>query len=82
MQLNLINNYLFNYDDWWNDGKANLAGIVYRVENDMIYTVEGNSTDDGVREKIYINNTVIFGYGVSIYWFTWKCRKYGAKLTF
>lgn len=53
--------------DWENDGKANHVGIVEKVENGNIYTVEGNSTDDGVREKIYINNKVIFGYGVPVY---------------
>lgn len=54
--------------DWENDGKANHVGIVDHVENDMIYTVEGNSTDDGVRQKIYfMNSPVIYGFGVPNY---------------
>lgn len=52
--------------DWEQDGKFNHVGIVDHVENGMIYTVDGNSTDDGVREKIYISNKVIFDYGISI----------------
>ena len=54
--------------DWEQDGKPNHVGIVNHVENGMIYTVEGNSTDDGVRKKIYfIDSPVIYGFGVPNY---------------
>lgn len=54
--------------DWEVDGKPNHVGIVEKVENGKIYTVEGNSTDDGCREKEYsINSNVIFGFGLPAY---------------
>ena len=50
--------------DWEPDGKPNHVGIVTKVENDRIYTVEGNSSD-AVREKNYAaNSNHIFGFGV------------------
>ena len=54
--------------DWENDGKANHVGIVEKVENGKVYTVEGNSTDDGCRQQEYtIDSNVIFGYGTPVY---------------
>lgn len=54
--------------DWENDGKPNHVGIVEKVENGKVYTVEGNSTDDGCRQKEYdIKSSVIFGYGTPAY---------------
>ena len=53
--------------DWENDGKANHTGIVEKVEDNVIYTVEGNS-DDAVKERKYdIISNEIFGYGVPKY---------------
>ena len=50
--------------DWEPDGKPNHVGIVTKVENGRIYTVEGNSSD-AVREKNYAaNSNHIFGFGV------------------
>lgn len=50
--------------DWEPDGKSNHVGIVTKVENGRIYTVEGNS-GDAVREKNYAaNSNHIFGFGV------------------
>lgn len=54
--------------DWEVDEKANHVGIVEKVENGIIHTVEGNSTNDSCREKQYdINSKVIFGFGVPAY---------------
>ena len=54
--------------DWEVDGKVNHVGIVEKVENGKVYTVEGNSTDDTCRQKEYsINSKVIFGYGTPAY---------------
>lgn len=54
--------------DWESDGKPNHVGIVDHVENGMIYTIEGNSTDGGVRKKIYfMNSLLIYGFGVPNY---------------
>ena len=50
--------------DWEPDGKPNHVGIVTKVENSYIYTVEGNSSD-AVREKQYsANSNKIYGFGV------------------
>ena len=50
----------------WNDnGSANHVGIVEKVENNVVYTIEGNSTDDMCRQKEYsINSKFILGYGI------------------
>lgn len=54
--------------DWEVDGKVNHVGIVEKVENGKVYTIEGNSTDDTCRQKEYsINSKVIFGYGIPAY---------------
>ena len=50
------------------DGKVNHVGIVEKVENNRVYTVEGNSNEDTGRQKDYdINSKVIFGYGTPAY---------------
>ena len=56
--------------DWTdsNDGKADHVGIVEKVENGKVYTVEGNSTGDTCRQKEYsIDSSVILGYGTPMY---------------
>ena len=54
--------------DWEVDGKPNHVGIVEKAENGYIYTIEGNSTDDGCRAKKYsINSDVIYGFGLPAY---------------
>lgn len=54
--------------DWEVDGTPSHVGIVEKVENGKVYTVEGNSTDDGCRQKGYdINSSVIMGYGTPAY---------------
>ena len=54
--------------DWEVDGNVNHVGIVEKVENGKVYTVEGNSTNDTCRQKEYdINSKYIFGYGTPAY---------------
>ena len=54
--------------DWEVDGNVNHVGIVEKVENGKVYTVEKNSTDDMCRQKEYdINSKYIFGYGTPAY---------------
>lgn len=51
--------------DWEVDGKPNHVGIVEKVENNVVYTIEGNSTNDECRQKEYtLFNEIIYGYGV------------------
>lgn len=53
--------------DWENDGKTDHVGIVDRVENGIVYTVEGNS-GDACRQKSYtIGSSLIYGYGIPLY---------------
>lgn len=50
--------------DWEPDGNPNHVGIVTKVENGYIYTVEGNSSD-AVRERSYsANSNHIYGFGI------------------
>lgn len=56
--------------DWAdsNDGKADHVGIVEKVENDTVYTIEGNTRGDMCKENHYkINSSVILGYGTPEY---------------
>ena len=55
----------------WDGGLLDHVGVVTRVENGKVYTIEGNSggagnADGYVREKVYTlkNNAYIAGYGV------------------
>ena len=60
----LIQPGMIIFFDWEPDGKPNHVGIVTKVENGYIYTVEGNS-NDAVREKQYsANSNHIFGFGI------------------
>ena len=54
--------------DWEEDGSVDHVGIVIKVENNKIYTVEGNSTDDMCRQLEYnVNSNIIYGYGTPVY---------------
>lgn len=54
--------------DWEVDGQVNHVGIVEKVENNTIYTIEGNSLNDTCRERKYaIGSNIIFGYGTPKY---------------
>ena len=54
--------------DWEVDGTVSHVGIVEKVENGRVYTVEGNSTNDTCRQKDYsLSSNVIFGYGTPQY---------------
>lgn len=53
--------------DWDSDGTTDHVGLVERVENGRVYTVEGNS-GDMVRQSSYpIGYANIYGYGVPSY---------------
>lgn len=53
--------------DWQGDGKTDHVGIVDRVENDIVYTVEGNSGDACKQNHYIIGSKSIYGYGTPIY---------------
>lgn len=50
--------------DWESDGTPDHVGIVEKVENGIIYTIEGNSNDQCKRNTYAIGNSVIHGYGI------------------
>ncbi|MGF7018849.1 hypothetical protein M2145_002632 [Lachnospiraceae bacterium PF1-21] len=50
--------------DWENDGTTDHVGLVEKVENGRVYTIEGNS-DDACRQMNYtVGSSLIYGYGV------------------
>lgn len=58
--------------DWETDsdgrnGNADHVGIVEKVENGRVYTVEGNSSDSCRRRDYDINSLDILGYGIPLY---------------
>lgn len=62
------------YFDWDNkgssgpqDGLADHVGIVEKVENGMVYTVEGNSGDSCRERRYSIGHYEIYGYGTPAY---------------
>ena len=53
--------------DWEGDGETDHVGIVERVENGTVYTVEGNSGDTCRQNSYAIGSSVIYGYGIPAY---------------
>ncbi len=53
--------------DWDSDGESDHVGIVEKVENGIVYTVEGNSGDSCRINQYTVGNSKILGYGVSQY---------------
>ncbi len=50
--------------DWEQDGRADHVGIVEKVEDDKIYTIEGNSGNQVKSRNYKINSRDIYGYGL------------------
>lgn len=53
--------------DWENDGIADHVGIVKFVENNMIYTVEGNIGDMCAERSYTLESPYISGFGLPMY---------------
>ena len=53
--------------DWEVDGESDHVGIVEYVEDGIVHTVEGNSSDSCRRRSYSINSSVIVGYGTPAY---------------
>lgn len=51
--------------DWQGDGTADHIGIVEKVENGKVYTIEGNSSDSVKRNVYNLGDSKIDGYVVS-----------------
>lgn len=55
-----VGDQIFFYDS---KGEINHTGIVYKVEGDYVYTVEGNSGDEVKTHRYAASNKKIAGYG-------------------
>ena len=54
--------------DWEVNGRLDHVGMVEKVENGKVYTLEGNSNGDTSRAKEYpLNSKYINGYGIPNY---------------
>ena len=50
--------------DWNGDGKADHVGIVERVTDGTIHTIEGNADDECRRTSYHVGHGNILGFGV------------------
>lgn len=55
------------YFDWNSDGHTEHIGIVERVENGTVYTIEGNSSNRCAERHYSVGARDIYGYGVPAY---------------
>lgn len=53
--------------DWESDGLADHVGIVEKIENGLVYTVEGNSGDVCAERRYTFGIAPIYGYGLPLY---------------
>ena len=53
--------------DWESDGLADHVGIVEKVEDGLIYTVEGNTGDTCAERRYHVGNAPIYGFGCPSY---------------
>ena len=49
--------------DWESDGDPDHVGIVEKVDDNYVYTIEGNSSNECKIKKYSINSKKIYGYG-------------------
>lgn len=53
--------------DWEQDGHSDHVGIVEKVSNGKVYTIEGNSNNRVQKQNYKLNSKVIYGYGTPQY---------------
>ena len=53
--------------DWESDGLADHVGIVERVEDSTIYSVEGNAADRCMENRYTLGEDPVYGFGVPSY---------------
>ena len=53
--------------DWEGDGMADHVGIVDRVEDGVVYSIEGNANDRCIENSHYLGASPIYGYGCPAY---------------
>ena len=57
----------FDWDDGGQDGSSDHVGIVEKMENGRIYTIEGNSVDSRRQNSYPVGYCEIYGYGTPAY---------------
>ena len=57
----------FDWDDGGQDGSSDHVGIVEKVENGRVYTIEGNSGDSCRQNSYPVGYYEIYGYGSPAY---------------
>lgn len=57
----------FDWDDGGQDGSSDHVGIVEKVENGRVYTIEGNSGDSCRQNSSPVGYYEIYGYGTPAY---------------
>lgn len=55
------------YFDWNGDGHTEHVGIVEKVENGTVYTVEGNASNTCAQRHYPVGSSKIYGYGIPAY---------------
>lgn len=58
-----ISSSLTGMDEYGQDGNSNHVGIVEKVEDGVVYTVEGNSSDMCQENRYTVGYYEILGYG-------------------
>ena len=53
--------------DWESDGLADHIGIVEKVEDGLIYTVEGNTGDVCAERRYTLGSAPVYGFGLPLY---------------
>ena len=53
--------------DWESDGLADHVGIVEKVENGLIYTIEGNTGDVCAERRYTLGSPPVYGFGLPLY---------------
>ena len=53
--------------DWEGDGHSDHVGIVEKIENEKVYTIEGNTGNECKQREYNIKSSVIMGYGTPMY---------------
>ena len=53
--------------DWESDGLADHVGIVEKVEDGLVYTIEGNTGDTCAERRYHVGNAPIYGFGCPSY---------------
>lgn len=66
-----VGNIFFDWDNKGSsgpqDGQADHVGIVQKVENGVVYTIEGNSGDSCRVNQYPVGHYEILGYGIAAY---------------